>query len=168
MRLADEQLRYENALLSVEKNLWLPNINVEVFNGTNRYANAKSYWGWQVGVAIPLFFGEQRARVASQKYSVMMADYSKQQYQFRYSSTNEQLRNELIKYRQNIDYYQTSGKKISDELIKFATSSYEVGEIDFFRYIQSLENATQLRLDYLDNLAKYNETVISLNYLMLE
>lgn len=168
LRLADEQLRYENALLSVEKNLWLPNINVEVFNGTNRYANAKSYWGWQVGVAIPLFFGEQRARVASQKYSVMMADYSKQQYQFRYSSMNEQLRNELIKYRQNIDYYQTSGKKISDELIKFATSSYEVGEIDFFRYIQSLENATQLRLDYLDNLAKYNETVISLNYLMLE
>ncbi|WP_436416378.1 CusA/CzcA family heavy metal efflux RND transporter [Petrimonas sp.] len=168
LRLADEQLRYENALLGVEKNLWLPNINVEVFNGTNRYANAKNYWGWQVGVSIPLFFGEQRARVASQKYSVMMADYSKQQHQMRYISTNDQLRNELVKYRQNIDYYQTSGKQISNELIKFATSSYEVGEIDFFRYIQSLENATQLRLDYLDNLAKYNETVIALNYLMVE
>ncbi len=168
LRLADEQLKYENALLRVEKNLWLPNINVEVFNGTNRFANAKSYWGWQVGVSIPLFFGEQKARVASQKYSVMMADYSKQQYQIRYSSTNEQLRNELEKYRQNIDYYQTSGKQISDELIKFAASSYEVGEIDFFRYIQSLENAMQLRLDYLDNLAKYNETVIALNYLILE
>ena len=168
LKLADEQLRYENALLGVEKNLWLPNINVEVFNGTNRFANAKSYWGWQVGVSIPLFFGEQKARVASQKYSVMMADYSRQQYQIRYNSTNEQLRNELEKYRQNIDYYQTSGKQISDELIKFATSGYEVGEIDFFRYIQSLENAVQLRMDYLDNLAKYNETAIALNYLMME
>ncbi|MEA4948816.1 MAG: TolC family protein, partial [Petrimonas sp.] len=168
LKLADEQLRYENALLGVEKNLWLPNINVEVFNGTNRFANAKSYWGWQVGVSIPLFFGEQKARVASQKYSVMMADYSRQQYQIRYDSANEQLRNELEKYRQNIDYYQTSGKQISDELIKFATSGYEVGEIDFFRYIQSLENAVQLRMDYLDNLAKYNETVIALNYLMME
>ncbi|MPM34168.1 Multidrug resistance protein MdtC [bioreactor metagenome] len=168
LKLSDEQLRYENALLGVEKNLWLPNINVEVFNGTNRFANAKSYWGWQVGVSIPLFFGEQKARVASQKYSVMMADYSRQQYQIRYNSTNEQLRNELEKYRQNIDYYQTSGKQISDELIKFATSGYEVGEIDFFRYIQSLENAVQLRMDYLDNLAKYNETAIALNYLMME
>ncbi len=168
LKLADEQLRYENALLGVEKNLWLPNINVEVFNGTNRFANAKSYWGWQVGVSIPLFFGEQKARVASQKYSVMMADYSRQQYQIRYDSANEQLRNELEKYRQNIDYYQTSGKQISDELIKFATSGYEVGEIDFFRYIQSLENAVQLKMDYLDNLAKYNETVIALNYLMME
>ena len=97
-----------------------------------------------------------------------MADYSKQQHQMRYISTNDQLRNELVKYRQNIDYYQTSGKQISNELIKFATSSYEVGEIDFFRYIQSLENATQLRLDYLDNLAKYNETVIAFNYLTVE
>lgn len=97
-----------------------------------------------------------------------MAGYSRQQYEVRYNSTYEQLRNELEKYRQNIDYYQTSGKQISDELIKFATSSYEIGEIDFFRYIQSLENATQLRLDYLDNLAKYNQTVIALNYLIVE
>jgi cobalt-zinc-cadmium resistance protein CzcA len=168
LKLANEQLSYERALLDVERNLWLPDISVEVFNGTNRFANAKSYWGWQVGISVPLFFGEQKARVASQKHSVMMAGYSRQQYEVRYNSTYEQLRNELEKYRQNIDYYQTSGKQISDELIKFATSSYEIGEIDFFRYIQSLENATQLRLDYLDNLAKYNQTVIALNYLIVE
>ncbi|MEA5070334.1 MAG: CusA/CzcA family heavy metal efflux RND transporter [Petrimonas sp.] len=168
LKLANEQLSYERALLDVERNLWLPDISVEVFNGTNRFANAKSYWGWQVGISVPLFFGEQKARVASQKHSVMMAGYSRQQYEVRYNSTYEQLRNELEKYRQNIDYYQTSGKQISDELIKFATSSYEIGEIDFFRYIQSLENATQLRLDYLDNLAKYNQTVIALNYLLVE
>ncbi len=168
LKLAEEQLNYENALLGVERKLWFPNINFEVFNGTNRFANAKNYWGWQVGISVPLFFGEQKARVASQKYSVMMADFSKQQYQLRVASANEQLQKELEKYRQNIEYYQTAGKQISDELIKFATSSYEVGEIDFFRYIQSLENATQLRLDYLDNLAKYNETVIELNYLVVE
>ncbi|HBK94097.1 MAG TPA: CusA/CzcA family heavy metal efflux RND transporter, partial [Porphyromonadaceae bacterium] len=103
LKLANEQLSYERALLDVERNLWLPDISVEVFNGTNRFANAKSYWGWQVGISVPLFFGEQKARVASQKHSVMMAGYSRQQYEVRYNSTYEQLRNELEKYRQNID-----------------------------------------------------------------
>lgn len=168
LKLAEEQLKYEKALLNVEKNGWLPDFHVEVFNGTNRFANAKNYWGWQIGISVPLFFGEQKSRVSTQKYSVMMTDFSKQQYQADYTSINEQLRKDLDKYRQNIDYYQTSGKQISDELIKFATMSYEVGEIDFFRYIQSLENAAQLKSDYLENLAKYNETVIELNYLNIE
>ncbi|HOT65583.1 MAG TPA: TolC family protein, partial [Dysgonamonadaceae bacterium] len=60
------------------------------------------------------------------------------------------------------------GKHISDELIKFAQRSYDVGEIDFFRYIQSIENASDIRLEYLDNLASYNQTAIELNYLDIE
>lgn len=168
LQLADEKIRYENARLSVDKNLWLPGINVEVFKGTNRFADAKNYWGWQVGISVPLFFGEQKARVASQRYSVRIADFQKQQYLIKYAAAQELLRKELEKQRQNINQYLSSGKQISDELIKFAAASYQVGEIDFFRYTQSLENATQLRLDYLDNLAKYNETVIELNYLTIE
>jgi cobalt-zinc-cadmium resistance protein CzcA len=39
------------------------------------------------------------------------------------------------------DYYNEFGK-LSDEIIKVANSSYKQGEIDFFQYIQSLENAT--------------------------
>jgi cobalt-zinc-cadmium resistance protein CzcA len=32
-----------------------------------------------------------------------------------------------------------------------ANSSYKQGEIDFFQYIQSLENATSIQVEYLDN-----------------
>jgi hypothetical protein len=41
------------------------------------------------------------------------------------------------------------------------------GEIDFFQYIQSLENAYEIKLSYLDNLNLYNQTVININYLTL-
>jgi cobalt-zinc-cadmium resistance protein CzcA len=45
--------------------------------------------------------------------------------------------------------------------------AYENGEIDYFQYIQSLENAAMIELDYLDNLNNYNQTVLELNYLNL-
>ena len=46
-----------------------------------------------------------------------------------------------------------------------AQQSYKNGEIDFFDYIQSLENAKDIELQYLENLNAYNRTVIALNYL---
>ncbi len=45
--------------------------------------------------------------------------------------------------------------------------SFENGEINFFQYIQSIENAFEIFLDYLQNLNAYNQTVIKLNYLTL-
>lgn len=168
LRVMEEKFRYENAMLGVERNQLWPNINVELFNGTNRFANARNYWGWQVGVSIPLFFGEQQAKIKARKFGVQMAQNMQQNYSLMYDNRRTEMQKELDKYNKNIEYYRVTGKQISDELIKFAERSYEVGEIDFFRYVQSLENATDIRLTYLDNLAQYNQTVIELNYLNIE
>ena len=66
-----------------------------------------------------------------------------------------------------INYYEKEGRQLSSELLKTATLSYQNGEIDFFQYIQSLENAYEIELSYLENLNAYNQTVIRINYLIL-
>ena len=43
--------------------------------------------------------------------------------------------------------------------------SYKHGEIDFFQYIQSLENATTIQVDYLDTILQFNSTQLDLQYL---
>ncbi|MEY4433434.1 MAG: hypothetical protein RLZZ44_1568, partial [Bacteroidota bacterium] len=63
-----------------------------------------------------------------------------------------------------INYYNQYGKKLSDEIIKVANLSYKNGEIDFFQYIQSLENATTIQVDYLDTLLQYNNTQLDILY----
>ena len=55
----------------------------------------------------------------------------------------------------------------SEEIFKTSKVSFENGEINFFQYIQSIENAFKIFLDYLQNLNAYNQTVIKLNYLTL-
>jgi cobalt-zinc-cadmium resistance protein CzcA len=45
--------------------------------------------------------------------------------------------------------------------------SYKHGEIDFFQYITSLENATSIQVDYLDAVVQYNKIqneIVYLNY----
>ncbi|MEA5081597.1 MAG: TolC family protein [Dysgonamonadaceae bacterium] len=168
LQIADQRIKYESSMLNVERNNILPDINFEVFNGTNRFENAKNYWGWQIGVSIPLFFGEQKSKIRARKYGIQMAESMKQAYLLSYSTRQNELRQQLEKYYKNISFYTDSGKKISDEIIRFAEASYNVGEIDFFKYIQNLENATSIKINYLDNLAEYNNIVLELNYLTIE
>jgi cobalt-zinc-cadmium resistance protein CzcA len=54
---------------------------------------------------------------------------------------------------------------LAKEIIKVADMSYKHGEIDFFQYITSLENATSIQVDYLENVLQYNKTQFDLHYL---
>ena len=73
----------------------------------------------------------------------------------------------LEKYKEGIKYYNQYGKKLSEEIIKVAEMSYKHGEIDFFQYIMSLENATSIQMDYLETLLQYNLTQLNLQYITL-
>jgi cobalt-zinc-cadmium resistance protein CzcA len=79
----------------------------------------------------------------------------------------QSLLGQLNKYEEVLAYYETEGQGLADEIIKTATLSYQSGEIDFFQYIQSMENGYTITLTYLENLNAYNQTVIAINYLNL-
>ena len=72
---------------------------------------------------------------------------------------------ELKKYNQAIDYFKSFGEKLTKEIIKVAEMSYKHGEIDFFQYITSLENATSIQVDYLDAVVQYNRIQNEISYL---
>ena len=63
-----------------------------------------------------------------------------------------------------IKYYTENGQSLSKEIIKTANMSYKNGEIDFFQYIQSMENAISIEVDYLNNVLAYNTSYLELHY----
>jgi cobalt-zinc-cadmium resistance protein CzcA len=75
-----------------------------------------------------------------------------------------QKKNELAKFQEAINYYQKHGKKLADEIIKVANLSYKNGEIDFFQYILSLENAASIQSDYVETVLQFNLTQLELIY----
>jgi cobalt-zinc-cadmium resistance protein CzcA len=53
-------------------------------------------------------------------------------------------------------------------LVRSAELSYAAGEIDFFRFAESMDRAVGIELNYLENLYQYNQRVLDINYLILE
>jgi cobalt-zinc-cadmium resistance protein CzcA len=70
-----------------------------------------------------------------------------------------------MKYKELLDLYDTSGSKLVNEIFRTAQLSFENGMIDYTRFAASIETALQIKLDYFDNVMKYTEITLELNYL---
>lgn len=154
--------------ITEEKNARLPEISLTWFNGTNSYAGAQNYYGYQAGLAMPLIWGGQRARINAAKLEYEISGARFGNFRLRLEAAKKTLNNELIGYSEAIGYYESHGRLLAEEIIRAANLSYKNGETDFFRLIQSLENAIEIQLNHLDNVAAYNQIVLEINYLTLD
>ena len=159
------QINYYEALLKIEKNKILPDLSLNYFTGTNNYENARQYNGFQVGLAVPLFFGSQKSKIESSKLSLNAQQLISENQIIQLKSKIENLKKEELKYREAIQYYETSGRQLHDEILRATMRSYQLGEIDLFKFTSSYENAVQIKIDYLDNVLKYNENILEQIYL---
>ena len=157
---------YYKALNQKEKQNLLPDLNVEYFQGTNSSLN-DHIKGYQFGVKIPLLFSGNASKIKASKIAQDIVEEQQQDYEVKLNAEYQSLLATLQQYNEAILYYDSQGKKLSEEIIKTAERTLKEGEIDFFQYIQSIETAKDIELTYLNNLNLYNQTIIAINYLIL-
>lgn len=151
---------------SLEKQHLLPDISLSYSLGSNSGLSQNLY-AYQIGLKIPLLFSGNASKIKASKIAADVSQQQAEDYKIHLNSRKLQLLNEVSKYEEALSYYETEGKSLSEEILKTANIGFKNGEIDFFQYIQSLENAYEIELQYLQNLNNYNQAVIALNYLIL-
>tara|TARA_R110002051_G_scaffold15064_2_gene47622 strand:+ start:13985 stop:18322 length:4338 start_codon:yes stop_codon:yes gene_type:complete len=149
-----------------ERQQLLPDVSLNYFQGTNSQLNSSLY-GYQLGLKIPILFGGQIAKNKASRIAQEIAIEETRDYKIRLNSKLEELHIQLNQYKESLTYYEQEGKSLSDEIFKTANGSFKNGEIDFYQYIQSLESAYNIKLDYLEKLNQYNQIIIAINYLTL-
>lgn len=149
--------------LKLQNQNWLPNLSVELFTGTNKGLGYRQN-GFQIGIAIPLFFSGNVSKRKTAKLEQQSWEAMRSNREIQMESFYMQKQAELNQHKEMIKYYTENGQKLSKEIIKTADMSYKNGEIDFFQYIQSMENAISIESDYLDNVLSYNKSYLELHY----
>jgi cobalt-zinc-cadmium resistance protein CzcA len=154
---------YESQI-KLQRQHWLPDLNMEYFRGSNK-GLSQSLNGFQIGIGVPILFSGNVSKSKVVQLELQSWEQQKQNEEQKREQFVNQKKNELAKYQEAINYYNQYGKKLSDEIIKVGNLSYKHGEIDFFQYIQSLENGTAIQVEYLDNLLQFNKTQLDSRYL---
>jgi cobalt-zinc-cadmium resistance protein CzcA len=171
-----QNVEVANARIAVEKSKGMPDLTlgynqqlvISGFNpaGINRgYSPGTRIAGIQVGVALPLFNGANRARVKAEKLSGQIAQTNYRQTQSQVRLQYEQGIQQYQKFAQTVNYYTMGGLKQADEQLRIAQVSFNLGEIGYIEYIQNVSSAVQTKLSYIEAASRLNQSAIQLQYL---
>ncbi|MEZ4829425.1 MAG: CusA/CzcA family heavy metal efflux RND transporter [Bacteroidia bacterium] len=149
----------------LEKNRRLPDFQLEYFQGTNTQINSRLYQGVRVGIALPLLAQPHKSRIDAAAIGREITLKNADAYTRQLDLQKTKLEAEGRKHNEAIDYYNETGKNLSAELVKTAEKSFREGEIDFMVFIQSLENAAEIELAWLESLFQYDQIMLELTYL---
>ncbi|MEZ4687806.1 MAG: efflux RND transporter permease subunit, partial [Bacteroidia bacterium] len=160
---------YRDAILTetnrvqLQKRQLLPDFQFDLFTGTN--AGPRSYGGFQFGVALPLWSRSLRAAIQASGTGRQAIEQEAGDFARGLEARREALLVRLRQFDETIVYYQQNGRALADELVSHGRQAFAAGEIDFLQYVQLLEQARSLRLDYLDALLQYNLAFTDIKFL---
>ena len=139
---------------------------MDYFQGYNKTIKSDIYQGFQVSLDVPIFYGAQKATIQASQLKRDQAQMATQDYQLRYQYSLDQLMVTLDQHQETITaYFQVNGT-LANALLNTATKNYQNGEIDFFQYAQAINQAISIKINYLNSLNQYNQTVLDINYLI--
>lgn len=166
LRFYQHQIESAEEQILLAKRERLPDLNLDVFSGNNNGVNAERLWGIQLGVGIPIWQKAHKARISAAQTRVLAQADTKENYRRQLLGHYASLQAQLDKFQQELDYYETTGQTTRDELLTHAQRAYEAGEINFLQYVQLLDSARVIEINYLKSIFEYNQTVLEMEYLL--
>lgn len=123
------------------------------------------YSGFSVTLGVPIFgLGSYHNKIQAAK---LERDYQQTNYTYEVKVLETQLQQTaqaLEKSKQALSYYESQGLTQADGIIAAANLSYKGGEISFAELSQYLNQATEIKKNYLEALQQYNQNIIQLQY----
>ncbi|MCK9309601.1 MAG: TolC family protein, partial [Candidatus Cloacimonetes bacterium] len=174
--LAQQQLEVSGLETKVEKSKMLPDWGIGYFsqtmqgtqeiNGVQRsFGLGDRFSGVQANISIPLWFTPYTSKIKAAKIKQQVAQINVENYSKSLMGNYNSLMEEYSKYNNSLDYYEKQAIPEADLIIDQATKSYQTGSLDYFDYIQSLSRALSIKLNHLDALNNYNQTIISIDFI---
>jgi heavy metal efflux system protein len=141
-------------------------IGYQNINSQEQYFGGdKRFHGFQVGIALPLWFAPHAARIRAAEYNRKSAQSGFEYQQQLLQGEMKQAMEGFKKNRNSLVYYKTSALPNSALILRHAGLAFKNGEIGFTEYLLSVKNAISIRENYLRTLNSYNQSVFTIEFL---
>lgn len=172
-----QQINIAENQKKVDKNALMPDITLGYFNQTLYgvpYGNdataplanyGNRFQGFSAGISIPLWFAPQSAKVKAAEYSKQNAELQYKQAQNNAVAEIEAAYTEYLKTQKSLQYYKSSGFPNAELITKQSTIAFQKGEINYAQHVLNLQQADEIKQNYLQTLLEYNQSVIALEFL---
>lgn len=174
---AQDRINVADKAVSVAKSGYAPSLSVAlrsqlVISSWNPYHVDRSrfkegnFFGFEVGVGVPLFYGATKAKVKAAKKDREIAELEMKQEQQTLQREYMAALSRCNASFNRLTYYQEEGVEKDKELERLSHMEYENGEISYMEYVESLKNCIEFHMNKAAAINEYNQNVIALEKLM--
>ncbi|WP_138991660.1 CusA/CzcA family heavy metal efflux RND transporter [Larkinella sp. C7] len=177
LRQLQEQIQWVEQNRQVEQARLRPEFSVGLFSQTligNQLIDGRElffgaghrFYGGQIGVSFPLLGQAQKARINAARIGEQIAQTDWQNQRFFLDQQVKQAVQQFDQYRTALAYYEESGLPQAALIQSNARRAFSGGDIGYVEFSLALQQALTIRSSYLDLLHQYNQSVLSIHYLL--
>ena len=153
-----------NAEWKYDKSKYAPSFSLGYFNQS--IDNINNFQGFIIGLQLPLFKSGVGNTAKASQLNMMKVQSDADNFKLELNTEYISAIQDFNKYNLSLQYYQATGLQMAEKILNNAQSAYQQGEINYVEYVQSIQQATFIKTNYLQTLNNYNQSVIYLNYLI--
>lgn len=139
-----------------------------VITGWNPYHVDRSkfaegnFFGFEVGVGVPLFYGATKAKVRAAKKDREVAELEMQQEQQQKERDYKLALNRLNTTLKRLQYYESNNDAQAEKIGRLSAMEYENGEITYVEYVSAIQETMDVLMKHADVVNEYNQAVIQM------
>ncbi|MHB1050605.1 MAG: CusA/CzcA family heavy metal efflux RND transporter [Bacteroidota bacterium] len=168
-----QELLINSEKSSLEWSKLLPDISLSFNTMTIRgfgsdgvfYNTSKRFQSIQLGLEIPLFFWGQTSRIAAMDIDMRISQNNYILGLQKIKSQYQQLREQYIKNRQTVSYFESIANNNADIILKTANLQFQNGTINYLEWVLLTNNAISIQSEYIDAVKNLNGSIIELHSL---
>ncbi|KXX68838.1 CusA/CzcA family heavy metal efflux RND transporter [Flammeovirga sp. SJP92] len=171
----NQQINVAEAQQKIASAEMLPEINLGYFNNSMNgvplsneggiASSSNRFQGVSVGLAIPIFYGSNKAKINASKLKAQNAVTQQQQYKIQLEGDYIRLEQEINQLNGSLNYYESKALPQVDRIIENAQKSFEHGAINYIEYFQNINQSLEMKYNYLQTLNNFNQTMIEMEYI---
>ena len=173
LKQLEQEKNIQDAKLKAEKSKLLPSFNFGYNNmsmygmGADEkfYERSKRFHSGMIGLGIPVFNSAQKSVIEAQKINQQIAENNFHLGKIQLKNQFSQLISMHQKLNEEVSYYQNTGLKNSNDILKTAGSQFFNGEINYLEWTLLVTQAFEIQNKYIDRLKELNDKTIELNAL---
>jgi cobalt-zinc-cadmium efflux system outer membrane protein len=149
--------------LQLEKQKALPGLVVGYLNQGPKSTPAN--YRFRVGITVPVWFWQYSGNIRAARTGLLITDQKMLAQRQSFISEFGLASYDHAKFDATLNYYENQGLNQADEIIKTSGRLFDSGQIDHITLLRNMNDAFNIKIQYLETLRKFNQSVIDIQYL---
>ena len=166
-QILQQQVVVSQKELKAERAELLPQINTGPLFGLEKPhgEGGTKRQGWRVSLSMPLWRGQNRARIQAAQTGVQLAEAQRRREIQDLNREYTVAMSQLLREQKSLQYYTTVANQQAIDITQTALRLFQAGQVNYIETMRNIITAFQTKVNYLETIRNFNQALTELKFL---